>query len=897
MKNLKKYLTIAMSVLMMMTVIPGNISVDGNNITGSNGAVYAEETAEEINISIDGNVLKSKYERDIDKNKKLSEIIKNLKYENGYKENNVEFFKGSEKIDTNKTLSELAGEDTSLKLTVKEKSVKIKVEFERYTGIAKGFDTEGKSGQKISEILDGYEFQLEEGYEKSNIKYCVNGKWQSDSAVVKGEENSTITIKVTADAPVEVNFKKGNHIKGIDKKTTIQKGQSLEEAWDKIKSTVEYYDDYEFYRFEDAKGNEIKDSKEIEKDTTVYIVAKLKNSVEDAYYLDFAEKDNIKEMKIGEEKITGSIEKVRVKKGTEVEITAYDYEKNDDDNGKFTKWEGLLEDEYYKNYKKDDKTIKFEMPKRDVELKVIYGLDKDKYKEVDVELKSEKEGDYDDGYIDGKVKDYKGEEDEKIYVWIEGKEYSGEVEKDGKFYIKSKKVEDMKYRDIEKLDFYMEKDDETSYEEVPVDEDKIDYNDDYTKVEGKIEEKHISEYEGKNIKVFLGKPEEGVLLGEGKVDRKGNFEIKIKKISKSLEDDVTFYIGKTSLMKGYKEVDPDDVELYDKKDRKYRKVKGLLKDHENEKIYVYLDEKEVGKGEIGKDGKFDIKFDKDVDYKTKERDLKFYIRTDITKKATITSAFAGEKVVEGKDLDKKTDVTVKDKNDKELGKAVTKDDGTFKVELNRKLEKGETISVYAKEAGKDESKVEWKVIESIEKGGYIGGYPDGTFRPNNPMTRAEATMMVARLKNGSDNFNMSKITKFRDASNEWYSEAINYATEKGLVSGYGNDTFKPNQKITRAEFVSMIYGEIESTGGSVPNFNDLRGHWAAYKIEKAAAAGIVSGYPGGDFRPDKNVTRAEAVKILNKTFNIKEADSYRNTFSDVMRGDWYYNDVMNAANK
>ena len=73
--------------------------------------------------------------------------------------------------------------------------------------------------------------------------------------------------------------------------------------------------------------------------------------------------------------------------------------------------------------------------------------------------------------------------------------------------------------------------------------------------------------------------------------------------------------------------------------------------------------------------------------------------------------------------------------------------------------------------------------------------------------------------------------------------------------------------------------------------------WRTRERERTGPAGIVSGYPDGDFRPDKNVTRAEAVKILNKTFNIKEADSYRNTFSDVMRGDWYYNDVMNAANK
>ena len=122
-----------------------------------------------------------------------------------------------------------------------------------------------KSKQELKDILPEVKNNIEvkSGYKEENIKYKYNDKEIDENFVLEGKENSTITIKVTADAPVEVNFKKGNHIKGSDKKTTIQKGQSLEEAWDKIKSTVEYYDDYEFYRFEDAKGNEIKDSKEM----------------------------------------------------------------------------------------------------------------------------------------------------------------------------------------------------------------------------------------------------------------------------------------------------------------------------------------------------------------------------------------------------------------------------------------------------------------------------------------------------------------------------------------------------------------------------------------------------------------------------------------------------------
>ena len=179
--------------------------------------------------------------------------------------------------------------------------------------------------------------------------------------------------------------------------------------------------------------------------------------------------------------------------------------------------------------------------------------------------------------------------------------------------------------------------------------------------------------------------------------------------------------------------------------------------------------------------------------------------------------------------------------------------------------------------------------------GYIKGYSDGSFQPNGNMTRAEAAVMMARLKNGSDNFNTSEITRFTDANNKWYSKGVNYAVGQGLINGYEDGTFRPDEKITRAEFTQMIANDIKTNGTKAINFNDVNNHWAKPAIEKVAGNGIINGYEDNSFRPNNNITRAEAVKMLNGISNRPEG-SRTNTFNDVRPSDWFYNDVMKAAN-
>ncbi|MDO5714135.1 MAG: S-layer homology domain-containing protein [Tissierellia bacterium] len=195
-------------------------------------------------------------------------------------------------------------------------------------------------------------------------------------------------------------------------------------------------------------------------------------------------------------------------------------------------------------------------------------------------------------------------------------------------------------------------------------------------------------------------------------------------------------------------------------------------------------------------------------------------------------------------------------------------------------------------------------LEGLIRQLYIKGYPDGTFRPQGNLTRAEATMMFGRLINGNDKFYTSKTTKFVDANNSWYSEVINFVVNKGLIKGYEDGTFKPNKPITRAEFAQMISGYLEGSSKGDSGLKDIENHWAKDAIEKVYGKKVVKGYPDGTFKPNQEITRAEAVTILNAAFGrVTNAKSFTgkvkleevNTFKDISTSDWFFYDVIDAA--
>jgi hypothetical protein len=145
----------------------------------------------------------------------------------------------------------------------------------------------------------------------------------------------------------------------------------------------------------------------------------------------------------------------------------------------------------------------------------------------------------------------------------------------------------------------------------------------------------------------------------------------------------------------------------------------------------------------------------------------------------------------------------------------------------------------------------------------IGGYDDGSFRPNAPVTRAEFTAMIARAFGLASN---PAAADFRDTASNWAAGYIGALAEKGIVTGYADGSFKPGATITRAEMVTMIGRVLNLDAlqtGTPVGFTDVSSnYWAAGAIQQAASANLVQGVSASAFAPQNNATRAEAVVLI-----------------------------------
>ena len=190
---------------------------------------------------------------------------------------------------------------------------------------------------------------------------------------------------------------------------------------------------------------------------------------------------------------------------------------------------------------------------------------------------------------------------------------------------------------------------------------------------------------------------------------------------------------------------------------------------------------------------------------------------------------------------------------------------------------------------KDTTKPE---AESAPRTGYISGYPDNTFRPAKSMTRAEAASILARL-------NKLPVTDtsrpaFTDADG-WYNGAVNAVVKAGYMKGYPDRSFKPDQPITRAEFAQLLSSFLSEKSAANP-FTDTANSWAKKAINKAYAQNIIKGYEDNTFRPESQITRAESVAMMNRTFKISPTSHAANPFVDVKKGYWAYDDILAAVN-
>ncbi len=228
---------------------------------------------------------------------------------------------------------------------------------------------------------------------------------------------------------------------------------------------------------------------------------------------------------------------------------------------------------------------------------------------------------------------------------------------------------------------------------------------------------------------------------------------------------------------------------------------------------------------------------------------------------------------------------------------------------------GSSSSSNADDTDKEDAKEHTSSDQTIQKDvptlnkenhfAYMSGYLDGTFKPNQNITRAEVAVMFSRLIDedfDSDNY---ETTSFLDvAEDEWYSDRIGYIESLGIINGYPDSTFRPNAPITRAEFATVAanFDDLKETGGVY--FSDLpAGHWAKNFVEMAYNRGWISGYPDGTIKPDRYITRAEVVSVVNRMIERKADTSYISfnkddikNFTDVDESNWAYYDIMEACN-
>ena len=185
---------------------------------------------------------------------------------------------------------------------------------------------------------------------------------------------------------------------------------------------------------------------------------------------------------------------------------------------------------------------------------------------------------------------------------------------------------------------------------------------------------------------------------------------------------------------------------------------------------------------------------------------------------------------------------------------------------------------------------------------YIVGYPDGNVKPEGNITRAEvATIFFRLLTDESRDEFWSQTNPYSDVSeDDWYNNAVSTLTNAGIIDGYEDGTFKPNGNITRAEFATIAVRFFEATYEGENLFPDIDGHWAQDYINEAANAGIVDGYPDGTFGPQKLITRAEAMTMVNRTIDRHpDADHLLDdmiVWPDNPETAWYYEQVQEATN-
>ena len=181
---------------------------------------------------------------------------------------------------------------------------------------------------------------------------------------------------------------------------------------------------------------------------------------------------------------------------------------------------------------------------------------------------------------------------------------------------------------------------------------------------------------------------------------------------------------------------------------------------------------------------------------------------------------------------------------------------------------------------------------NVPKEAFVKGYPDGSFKPNQKVVRSEIATMLARFVNVSGDLQKA-LADIRPT--DWYFDSFKTLINAGIITGYGDGNYHPDEGVTRAQAVTMI-ARLKGLQPKQGGFKDVPANaWYAGYAGALKEAGIVVGYEDGSFGGDRVITRAEIIAMINRAFNIPKKES-RKAFSDLPENHWAYEDIQKAAN-
>jgi hypothetical protein len=188
-----------------------------------------------------------------------------------------------------------------------------------------------------------------------------------------------------------------------------------------------------------------------------------------------------------------------------------------------------------------------------------------------------------------------------------------------------------------------------------------------------------------------------------------------------------------------------------------------------------------------------------------------------------------------------------------------------------------------------------KRFEKLSHQRYIFGYPDGQFKAERSLTRAELAAIVARL---TENNEIQTSLSFSDVPSDfWAANYIKIVTKHGYFSGFADGTFRPDEKVTRGELASVMarFLKLNISKSGELHFNDVEGHWAADAIEELYRSKFVTGYPDGSYKPKSHIIRSEAVTLINRMLYRGPLQGLKQMFPDMPASHWAFGQVQEAT--